>query len=120
MTENQVVANESAESAQVENEETVKNASVRKLRVYERESDYKNDDGTPKKWYSATLSNGHSCNVVFKCTIPPDMGKAFEISNVWGNMKSKEVIKKSETYTNYTYYVTQCDFSEIPAEILPL
>lgn len=108
--ENKMVATESVQSAQ----------PATKLRVYERESDYKDENGNPKKWYSATLSNGHSCNVVFKCPIPENIGKAFEISNVWGNMKSKEVIKKSETYTNYTYYITSCDFSDIPSEALPL
>lgn len=98
--------------------ETVANAT--KLRVYERESDYKDDDGNKKKWYSATRSTGESVNVVFKNEIPEHIGKAFEISNVMGNLKRKEVTKKGETYTNFTYYVSSCDFSEIPSEILPL
>lgn len=88
------------------------------LRVYKKKSTFKGAKDTDV-WYSATRSDGNSVSVVFKCPIKTD-SQAFEISNVVGTMKKKEVIKEGETYTNFTYYVSSCDFSEIVGEELPL
>lgn len=96
------------------------NASV-KLRVYRKESEFKGE-GADKYWYSATRSDGCSVRCKFNCSIPEEFQElgAFEISNTVGNYKMKEVTKKGETYTNYTYYIKSCKFSEIPVENLPL
>lgn len=89
-----------------------------KLTVYKRKAQFKGakpDD----IWFSATRSDGNSVSVVFKCAVETD-SVAFEISNVVGTMKKRVTEKNGETYTNFTYYVTSCDFSEIVGEELPL
>ena len=43
-------------------------------------------------WYSATRSDGSAVSCVFKCPVTTE-SKAFEISNVIGNLKRKEVFK---------------------------
>lgn len=89
-----------------------------KLRVYRKKSTFKG--ATDKDfWYSATRSDGASVICKFKCDIPTESG-AFEISNIVGNFKKSEVTVKGETYTNYTYYINSCDFSEIEGEELPI
>lgn len=88
------------------------------LRVYKKKSTFKGAKDTDV-WYSATRSDGNSISVVFKCPITID-SQAFEISDVVGTMKKKEVIKDGESYTNFTYYVSSCTFSEIKGEPLPL
>lgn len=88
------------------------------LTVYKKKSTFKGAKDTDF-WYSATRSDGSSVSVVFKCPIETE-SVAFEISNVVGTMKKKEVIKDGETYINFTYYVTSCDFGEIVGEELPL
>lgn len=71
-------------------------------------------------WYSATRTDGKSINVCFDKDLEvPDL-KAFEISNVVGTLKQKIVEKDNETYENYTYYVTSCDFAKIAGDVLPL
>lgn len=89
-----------------------------KLRVYKKKSTFKGSTDTDF-WYSATRSDGNSVICKFKCDIPTD-SMAFEISNIIGNFKKKEVIVQGETYTNYTYYINSCDFSEIEGEELPI
>lgn len=98
------VANESAEKT--------------RLRVYKKKSTFK---GATEEdfWYSATRSDGSSVICKFKCDIPTD-SMAFEISNIIGNFKKKEVEVKGESYINYTYYINSCDFHEIEGEELPL
>ena len=89
-----------------------------KLTVYKKKSTFKGaKDGD--FWYSATRSDGSSVSLVFKCPIETE-SVAFEVSNVVGTLKKKEVIKDGETYTNYTYYITSCTFAEIVGEELPL
>lgn len=92
-----------------------------KLRVYRKESEFKGE-GADKYWYSATRSDGCSVRCKFNCPIPEEIQElgAFEISDIVGNSKMKEVTRKGETYTNYTYYIKSCKFSEIPVEDLPL
>lgn len=89
-----------------------------RLRVYKKKSTFK---GATEQdfWYSATRSDGSSVICKFKCDIEND-SMAFEISNVVGNFKKKEVEVKGETYINYTYYINSCDFHEIEGEELPL
>jgi len=89
-----------------------------KMRVYRKKSTFKGATDTDF-WYSGTRSDGHSVICNFKCEIPTQSG-AFEICNIVGNLKSKEATVKGETYTNYTYYIQSCDFSEIEGEDLPL
>ena len=91
---------------------------MEKLRVYRKKSTFK---GATENdfWYSATRSDGASVMCKFKCEIPTESG-AFEISNVIGNFKKEEVNIKGKVYTNYTYYINSCDFSEIEGEPLPL
>ena len=91
---------------------------VKKLRVYKHLSTYKG--ATDKDfWYTATRSDGCSVKCIFKCPVQTE-SMAFEISNVVGNPQTKEVIKNGETFTNFTYYITSCDFSEIEGEELEL
>lgn len=89
-----------------------------RLRVYKKKSTFK---GATENdfWYSATRSDGSSVICKFKCDIPTD-SMAFEIYNIIGNFKRKEVEVKGEKYVNYTYYINSCDFSEIEGEPLPL
>lgn len=89
-----------------------------KLRVYKKKSTFKGATDTDF-WYSATRSDGNSVICKFKCDIPTD-SMAFEIYNIIGNFKKKEVTVQGETYTNYTYYINSCDFSEIEGEELPI
>lgn len=89
------------------------------LTVYQKDSKYKDENGKLKKWYSATLSSGDSCNIIFKCAVPIE-SKAFRIKNVIGQSKNKVVEKDGQTYNNKTYYVSSCDFEEMPTEELPL
>lgn len=97
------------------------NTSAASLKVYKKKSTFPGAKDTDF-WYSATLSNGNSVICKFKCGIPDDINKllAFEIANVVGTCKKKEVEVKGEKYTNYTYYITSCDFREIVGEELPL
>lgn len=97
--------------------ENSNNVSV-SMRVYKKKSTFKGATDTDF-WYSATRSDGSSVICVFKCPIKTD-SKAFEISNVIGNLKRREVVVKGETYVNYTYYINSCDFHEIEGEELPL
>ena len=89
-----------------------------RLRVYKKRSTFK---GATEQdfWYSATRSDGNSVICKFKCPIKTE-SMAFEISNVCGNFKKKEVVVQGETYTNYTYYINSCNFHEIEGEELPL
>ena len=88
------------------------------LRVYRKKSTFK---GATENdfWYSATRSDGSSVSCKFKCPIETESA-AFEIYDIMGNLKRKEVTIGKEVYTNYTYYITACKFREIPAEPLPL
>lgn len=95
--------------------ENTKNKMPGKLRVYRKESKFKEQ----KYWYSATRSDGASVVCIFKCEVPTD-SVAFEISNVVGNLKRSEVVKDGETYINYRYYINSCEFSEIEGEELPI
>ena len=88
------------------------------LRVYKKKSTFKGAKETDV-WYSATRSDGNSVSIVFKCPITTE-SVAFDITKVVGTLKKKEVIKDGETYTNFTYYVTSCEFNEIVGEELPL
>lgn len=98
-------------------------SAEKRLRVYRKNSDAKIvQNGGDKYWYSATRSDGSSVRCVFKGALReqvPDEA-AFEIFNVVGNAKLKEVVKDGETYQNYTYYITSCEFDEIAGEELPL
>lgn len=95
--------------------ETPKNG---KLRVYKKKSTFKGATDADF-WYSATRSDGNSVICKFKCDIPTG-SMAFEINNINGNFKKKEVVVQGETYINYTYYINSCDFSEIEGEELPV
>lgn len=88
------------------------------LKVYKKKSTFKGATDTDF-WYSATRSDGSSVMLKFKCEIPTESA-AFEISNVVGTVKQKEVEVKGEQYINYTYYISSCDFREIVGEPLPL
>lgn len=89
-----------------------------RLRVYKKKSKFKGATESDF-WYSATRSDGHSIICKFKCEIPTE-SMAFEISNIVGNYKKKEVVVQGESYTNYIYYINSCDFWEIEGEELPL
>lgn len=89
-----------------------------RLRVYKKKSTFKGATDEDF-WYSATRSDGSSVICKFKCDIETN-SMAFEISNIIGNFKKKEVEVKGETYINYTYYINSCDFHEIEGEELPL
>lgn len=91
---------------------------TKKLRVYKKKSTFKGaTEGD--YWYSATREDGASVICKFKCPIETESA-AFEISNICGNFKKKEVEVKGEKYINYTYYINSCDFTEIPGEPLPI
>lgn len=83
------------------------------LRCYRKEGKY-------GYWYSATRSDGKSINVKFDKDLEVLDLPAFEISKVVGTLKMKVVEKDGETYENYTYYVSACDFSKIQGGDLPL
>lgn len=90
------------------------------LRVYRKKSTFKGASENDY-FYSATRADGNSVMCKFR-EIPQhfqDLG-AFEISDIVGNAKSKEVVVKGETYVNYTYYIASCKFREIPSEALPV
>lgn len=101
--------------------EEVKNKQdkVQKLRVYRHKSTFK---GATEKdfWYSATRSDGYSIMCKFKCPVLSE-SNAFEISNIIGTF-SRKVAEDAEgtLYTNFTYYINSCDFSEIEGEELPI
>jgi Autophagy-related protein 27. len=90
----------------------------KKLRLYKKKSTFKGATDSDF-WYSGTLSNGCSVIAIFKCEITTK-SSAFDIANIIGNLKVKEVTHKNETYTNYTYYINSCDFIEIEGEDLPV
>lgn len=92
--------------------------SANSLTVYRKKSTYQGA-GENDYWYSATRSDGCSVTCKFKCQVPDEIGSAFIITNIRGSMKMKEVRVKGETYINYTYYITECKFSEIPSVDLP-
>lgn len=98
---------------------------IKALRVYQKKSTFKGateDDF----WYSATLSSGESATIYFNDAMIDRMHdkigyiKAFEIYNIIGNRKLVKVEKDGETYNNYKYYISDCQFREIPGEELPL
>lgn len=89
-----------------------------RLRVYRKKSTFKGA-GENDFWYSATRSDGNSVMCKFKCPITTDSA-AFEISNIVGTCKQKEVEVKGEKYVNVTYYIDSCDFHEIEGEPLPV
>lgn len=95
--------------------------AVNVLRVYRKKSTFK---GATENdfFYSATRSDGNSVMCKFVDDIPEHFQKlgAFEIYDIVGNAKSKEVVVKGETYINYTYYIKSCKFREIPSEALPI
>lgn len=91
---------------------------VKKLRVYKHKSTFKGASDNDF-WFTATRSDGSSIKCIFKCTITTD-SMAFEISKVKGSMSVKNKVEKGETFTNYTYYITSCVFSEIEGEELEL
>ena len=111
--ESEQSVNESASSAQVQSER--KESGV--LTVYKKKSTFKGA-GDEDFWYSATRSDGSSVICKFKCAIPLD-SLAFEIYDIVGTAKKKDVEVKGERYTNYTYYITDCKFQEIKGEPLP-
>lgn len=89
-----------------------------KMRVYKKKCTFKGakeDDF----YYSGTRSDGNSVICKFKCPITTE-SLAFEISGVVGTMKQKEVTVNGETYQNFTYYISECEFNEIEGEELPL
>ena len=98
--------------------EEKENQSASKLRVYRKKSNFK-DSRDGEFWYSATRSDGNSIILKFKGITPPD-SPAFEIGEVKGQLKSKEVVVKGETYINFTYYITECNFYDIEGVDLPL
>lgn len=87
------------------------------LTVYKKRSTFKGATDEDF-WYSGTRSDGNSVICKFKCPVETE-SMAFNISNIIGTMKKKEVTVKGETYINYTYYINSCDFSEIEGEPLP-
>lgn len=92
------------------------------FRVYEKVSKYKDENGVNKSFYSGTRSDGSSVIVVFTGTLRDKVkafGKAFFISSIRGQMKSKEIDKDGKHFINYKYYVSECDVSPIPSEDLP-
>lgn len=95
----------------------VKNSII----VYRKKSTFK---GATENdfWYSGTRADGHSVILKFKFELPEEFKNqsAFVVSNIVGNFKKKEETVKGETYTNFTYYVNECDFEEIEGEPLPL
>ena len=90
-----------------------------RLRVYRKKSTFKGATESDF-WYSATRSDGCSVICKFKCQVPENIGSAFEIYDIVGNMKRKEVNVKGEVYINYTYYINECKFAEIEGEPLPI
>ena len=96
-------------------------AETKVLRVYRKKSTFKGA-GENDFFYSATREDGNSVMCKFNCDIPESFKKlgAFEIFDIVGNAKSKTVIVKGETYTNFTYYINKCQFREIPSEALPV
>lgn len=110
---------EAQEVAGAETAESKKVATT--LRVYRKKSTFKGA-GENDFWYSATRADGASVMCKFNCEIPEEIKilGAFEISDIVGNAKYKEVTIKGETFVNYTYYIRSCKFSEIPTESLPL
>lgn len=97
----------------------IKDTESPHIRVYAKKSTFKGAKDTDM-WYSGTLSSGNSVTLIFKCKVPEEIGKAFDITKVVGTAKRKEVVKNNETYINFTYYVTSCEFHEIKGEELPL
>lgn len=87
-----------------------------RLRVYRKKSTFKGA-GEKDFWYSGTRQDGCSVTCIFKCEVPTESA-AFELSCMKGGCKKKEVVKDGETYTNYTYYITSCEFHEIEGEDL--
>lgn len=102
----------------LENEKNVvEQQEVDALRVYKKKSTFKGATDEDF-WYSATRSDGNSVVCKFKCDIETD-SQAFEIYDIVGSYKKKEVVVRGETYINYTYYITSCKFREIKGEPLP-
>ena len=70
-------------------------------------------------WYSATREDGCSVIMKFKNEVPKGLGSAFIVFDIYGNAKKKNVEYKGEEYTNYTYYIEKCGFSDCPSVELP-
>ena len=115
------ISGEGTKSEYLENDcEYVKSAvsSGRYLTCFKKKSTFKNATDTDF-WYSATSSKGDSIICKFKNELPQGLGSAFIILDIMGNFKKKEVEYKGENYTNYTYYINSCVFSDCPSEELP-
>ena len=100
-------------------------SGIKALRVYQKKSTFKGASESDV-WYSATLSSGESATIYFneamidRLNSSVGSAKAFEIYNVVGNRKLVKVEKDGEVYNNYKYYISDCQFREIPGEDLPL
>ena len=90
------------------------------MKVYRKESKFKDSEGKVQYWYSGTNNKGESCVVNFKCDIPDKYKeeKAFQITNIVGNKKTETVNVNGQDYMNAKYYVTSCEFSDMPVEAL--
>ncbi len=82
------------------------------LKVYRKESKF--DKG--EFYYSATRADGSLVNIVFtKDSIEIPDAKAFGMRKIKGQPKEKTIEKDGQTYTNFTYYVTECEFCDMPS-----
>lgn len=116
-TKSATTKNAEKETTRVLSEASTKNS----ITVYRKRSTFK---GATENdfWYSGTRADGHSVILKFKCELPDEFknSSAFIVSNIIGNFKKEEVVVKNQTYTNFTYYINECDFEEIEGEPLPL
>ena len=113
-----VVENETLQSADNVSASAVnKSAPKDFLTVYKKKSTFKGATDEDF-WFSATRNDGASVICKFRCPVETD-SLAFEITDIVGTAKRKEVDVKGEKYVNYTYYITSCKFREIQGEVLP-
>lgn len=90
------------------------------MKVYRKKSTFKGA-GENDFYYSGTNSQGNAIILKFKEGIPEDFvdDVVFEVKNIIGTSKKREVESCGIKYTNYTYYVDECDFEKIKGEPLP-
>lgn len=115
--ENKIIENEVNINATSAPSAPATSAPTKYLKVFRKDSKFKDEKGNLKYWYTATKSNGNSVNLKFMCDVENE-GKAFVIYDIIGQRKTKEVEVGDEKYINETYYIKQCKFADVPDEEL--
>lgn len=90
------------------------------MKVYRKKSTFKGASENDY-YFSGTNPQGNAVILKFKGGIPEDFidEVVFEVTDIIGSSKKREVESCGIKYTNYTYYVDACKFEKIKGEPLP-